>query len=593
MVPPTPSDGPLPLDGFGPEAQPNLRRLAEQEVAERGEHPTEGVGAAAQRLIHELRVHQIELEIQNEELQRASIEREASRAKLRDLYDFAPLGYLTLSEHGLVQEANLTCAAMLGVDRSRLIKARFSQFILPQDQDIFYRFRAYLLQKEDNQSCDLRLVRSPGHVFWATLNGTLVQDRSNGPRFRVVISDTTARHTSETLLQESEEKYATLFRSLTSGVLIQDAAGRFVDANPASERILGRSRVQTLAQAFNAPSWDLRGPDGSVLTPDDYPSQRALREGRAVENEEIRVSRPDGSHVWLLLNASPLPAPTLGVAILFTDITERKQLEQELRERQADLEALNQSLDQRVTQALDQVREQDQLLITQSRQAAMGEMIGNIAHQWRQPLSALAGVLANLEDAHRLGAKDSEALGRLLREGNDLIRQMSTTITDFAHFFRPDKAPAPFSAEALVRQAVALVEPHFASEGTQVQIEVPQDPMLMGYPNEYAQVLVNLLGNAQDAIEATRPGQGRILITLAQDEGQGCVTIQDNGGGIPMDVMEKVFDPYFSTKAMGTGIGLYMSKQIIERGMGGRLAVCNTEGGARFTLCTPLAQRPS
>ena len=351
--------------------------------------------------------------------------------------------------------------------------------------------------------------------------------------------------------------------------------------------------MQALAQAFNAPSWDLRGPDGSVLTPEDYPSQRALREGRAVENEEIRVSRPDGSQVWLLVTASPLPAPTLGVAILFTDITERKQLVQELRMRQAELEALNQSLDQRVTQALDLVRERDQLLITQSRQAAMGEMIGNIAHQWRQPLSALAGVLANLEDAHRLDAQDPEALAVLVEEGNDLIRRMSTTISDFAHFFRPDKAPTTFSAAALLRQAVALVEPHFASEGTQIQIKVPQDLMLMGYPNEYAQVLVNLLGNAHDAIEATCPGEGRICVSLKQDEGQGCVTLQDNGGGIPADILEKVFDPYFSTKAMGTGIGLYMSKQIIERGMGGRLAVCNTEGGARFTLCTPLAQRPS
>ena len=587
MAPPTPSDGPQ--GGYTPEALPNLRHLAEQEASERGGVPTEGVGPAAQRLIHELRVHQIELEIQNEELQRASIEREANRAKLRELYDFAPLGYLTLSEHGLVQEANLTCAAMLGTDRSSLMKARFSQFILPQDQDAFYRFRARLLQKEDNQSCDLRLVRAPGHVFWATLNGTLAQGPTGGPRFRIVISDTTARHTSETLLRESEEKYATLFRSLTAGVLIRDAAGRFVDANPASERILGRSRFESMAQTFDAPGWNLTGSDGSPLTLEEYPSARALGEGRSVENQEIRVSRPDGSQVWLLVTASPMPAPTLGVAILFTDITERKQLEQELRVRQAELEALNQSLDQRVTQALDLVRERDQLLITQSRQAAMGEMIGNIAHQWRQPLSALAGVLANLPDAHRRDAQDPEALAVLVEEGNDLIRRMSTTISDFAHFFRPDKAPTTFSAAALLRQAVALVEPHFTSEGTQIQIEVPQDLMLAGFPNEYAQVLVNLLGNAHDAIEATCPGAGRIHIALEASEGLGCVTLQDNGGGIPADILEKVFDPYFSTKPMGTGIGLYMSKQIIERGMGGCLSVCNHGEGARFTLCTPLA----
>ena len=308
-----------------------------------------------------------------------------------------------------------------------------------------------------------------------------------------------------------------------------------------------------------------------------------------MENQEIRVSRPDGSHVWLLITASPMPSPAQGVAILFTDITERKLLQPELQQRKTELEALNQSLDQRVTQTLEQVRERDQMLIIQSRQAAMGEMIGNIAHQWRQPLSALAGVLANLEDAHRLSTSDPQALEALTREGNELIRQMTTTITDFAHFFRPDKAPATFSAEALVRQAVALMEAHFASDGTRIQIDAPQDLVLTGFPNEYAQVLVNLLGNAQEAIQANRPGEGRIQINLEAGEGQGRIIIQDNGGGIPADLLEKVFDPYFSTKEMGTGIGLYMSKQIIERSMGGRLTVCNTDEGARFTLATPLA----
>ncbi|MCX6549338.1 MAG: ATP-binding protein, partial [Acidobacteria bacterium] len=166
---------------------------------------------------------------------------------------------------------------------------------------------------------------------------------------------------------------------------------------------------------------------------------------------------------------------------------------------------------------------------------------------------------------------------------------MTTTITDFAHFFRPDKAPATFSAEALVRQAVALMEAHFASDGTRIQIDAPQDLVLTGFPNEYAQVLVNLLGNAQEAIQANRPGEGRIQINLEAGEGQGRIIIQDNGGGIPADLLEKVFDPYFSPKEMGTGIGLYMSKQIIERSMGGRLTVCNTDEGARFTLATPLA----
>jgi signal transduction histidine kinase len=221
----------------------------------------------------------------------------------------------------------------------------------------------------------------------------------------------------------------------------------------------------------------------------------------------------------------------------------------------------------------------------------MGEMIGNIAHQWRQPLNALALLLGNIQMTHQYNELTDEYLEKTVENGNRLIQNMSKTINDFRNFFLPDKEMVSFSARDQINHAVSLVEAGLASQNITIHLEADQDIMLTGFPNEYSQVLLNLLTNSRDAIKGSDVLAGSITVRLYELDGHGCTSIRDNGGGIPDDVIDKIFEPYFSTKEMGTGIGLYMSKMIIERSMSGTIEAHNIEGGAEFVVVTPLERR--
>lgn len=234
--------------------------------------------------------------------------------------------------------------------------------------------------------------------------------------------------------------------------------------------------------------------------------------------------------------------------------------------------------------------EQERMLIRQSRLAAMGEMIGNIAHQWRQPLNALGMLLFNIKDAYQSNTLDATYMNQAFADGNRMVQNMSTTIRDFSNFFRPDKEPTIFSALEQIQETITLVESSFQHSQISIHIDAPTDLKLMGFPNEYSQVLLNLLSNAKEAILArTQLFSGRVDIALTQQDGNGCVSVRDNGGGIPVDILDRIFDPYFSTKEKGSGIGLYMSKMIIERNMHGGITARNIEGGAEFIITAPLA----
>ena len=306
---------------------------------------------------------------------------------------------------------------------------------------------------------------------------------------------------------------------------------------------------------------------------------------------ELEMRRRDGSTFWAKMQGSLVSPgePGAGSIWTFENITDRVLAGEELRLRQAQLEELNRSLADRVAESVAQLRDKDQMLITQGRQAAMGEMIGNIAHQWRQPLTALSILLINLGDAERMGALDPKELHGCLAAADRLIQQMSSTINDFRNFFKPDKEPGAFAALAQVQAAVALVAASFEAAGITLTVEAPGEMRLYGFPNEYAQVVLNLLGNAKQAIQDSGAVPGRVWIGLAGRGGLGLLTVRDNGGGIGAELLEKVFEPYFSTRDTGTGLGLYMSRQIIERSMGGRITVRNIEDGAEFSVSVPLA----
>ncbi len=253
-----------------------------------------------------------------------------------------------------------------------------------------------------------------------------------------------------------------------------------------------------------------------------------------------------------------------------------------------ELKAMYDRLEEKVDEAVRQIRERDHMLIKQSRQAAMGEMIGNIAHQWRQPLNSIAVMIQNLEDAYVYGEMDDTYLREKIRRIMEIINFMSRTIDDFRYFFKPDKEKVEFNLRWSIEQTLNFVSSALVNNNIQLTKDLDEDIVVEGYPSEFSQVILNIVNNAKEVLIERAIKNPEIQITLHKKDNYAWVTIADNAGGIDPSIMEKIFEPYFTTKEMGTGLGLYMSKMIIESNMKGRLWVSKGERGAAFHIELPL-----
>ena len=397
---------------------------------------------------------------------------------------------------------------------------------------------------------------------------------------------TLAKETAEA----GEAKLSGITNSANDAILMMDPLGAISYWNPAATRILGYSAQEALGQ----PLHNLLAPEKyheayAKACPEFWRTGRGNVVGKSIE---MLARTKNGSDIPIELSMAGvlLNGQWYAVGIL-RDISEIKQAQEQLVLKQEQLESLNRSLQKRVDETVSELRQKDQVLISQSRQAAMGEMIGNIAHQWRQPLNVLAMVIANLQCAQQDQELTEAYMTESVATANRLIQKMSTTINDFRDFFNPDKKMVDFSAREQVALVVNMVEAAFEKNSITIVSESGNDCILQGFPNEYSQVVLNLLNNARDAIIETRATLGQIVIALQEKDGMGVVTVRDNGGGIAENVLDKIFDPYFSTKSTGTGIGLYMSKMIIERNMNGRIEATTFAGGSEFSIRTPLAER--
>jgi len=243
--------------------------------------------------------------------------------------------------------------------------------------------------------------------------------------------------------------------------------------------------------------------------------------------------------------------------------------------------------------ALRELHEKEAMLIQQNRMASMGELLMNIAHQWRQPLNILALVVQELAMQHRLGS-GKEELEKNTGKAMEVIAHMSRTIDDFRNFFKSDQQRVDFKVHEAVGKMIAMVGGSFRELKLPIEVAGDEELLASGYPNEFSQVLLNILTNALDAFLENEVPEPCIVIRLFREGERGVVTIADNAGGIPEKVIGRIFDPYFTTKGpdKGTGIGLYMAKSLIENHMHGSLTVRNFGGGAEFRIELPGASTP-
>ncbi|MEY4503834.1 MAG: hypothetical protein RL154_126 [Pseudomonadota bacterium] len=237
---------------------------------------------------------------------------------------------------------------------------------------------------------------------------------------------------------------------------------------------------------------------------------------------------------------------------------------------------------------LTKLEKEKLIMLQQARLASVGEMIGNIAHQWRQPLNTLAIRIQEILFAFKSNEITEEYLHEFKNTSMELIEYMSKTIDDFRNFFKPDKEKMEFDIKDAIKSTLSILQDAMKSSCIKINLNISDDKLIiLGYKNEFTQVLVNILNNAKDAIQQNNNDNNRFINIKAYNENSKVnILISDNAGGIPTNIIDKIFDPYFTTKhaSQGTGLGLYMSKMIIEENMDGKLSVENIDGGACFLI---------
>ena len=306
------------------------------------------------------------------------------------------------------------------------------------------------------------------------------------------------------------------------------------------------------------------------------------------EDLENRIKKQVGQNVVLFIMF-------LSLAILISIVVSQKidkvlkDYENKVKTKTDELENLNKTLENKVKYEVEKNREQEQLLVQKSRFIALGEMISNISHQWRQPLSELSSILMNIKFKHSIDALDKETMAKKSKEADEVLEFMSHTIEDFRNFFMPKKEKEVFYLYKVIDSVMNIISSALSSFDIDVKIDVNNEIKLKTYLNEYQQVILNIINNAKDALIDNKIVNPRITITAYEEEGYVVLFIEDNAGGVTVEPKGKIFEPYFTTKldTNGTGIGLYMSKVIVDKNMKGKLRVRNTKNGAKFGIHIP------
>lgn len=252
--------------------------------------------------------------------------------------------------------------------------------------------------------------------------------------------------------------------------------------------------------------------------------------------------------------------------------------------REDELLLINEVLDKKVKEELEKNREKEQILLQKAKLSSLGEMINSIAHQWRQPLSEISTVLVNIQLRYKLNKLDEKFLDDKINKGENILEFMSNTIEDFRNFFKVDKKKTKFNLKDLCDDTLNILAMTFENNFIEVDINIDKNIYIYGYKNQFAQVVLNLLVNSKDALIKNQIQSPKIYIKAVEKNNKIVFSVEDNAKGIDEKIIDKIFDLHFTSKKDGSGIGLHISKIIIEKKFQGSLKAYNTKNGALFKI---------
>jgi len=562
-----------------------LRQRAEEKAVRMTENLEAMSVEEIQRILYELRVHQIELEMQNEHLQRAHVEIDVVRERYYALYDLAPIGYFTLSEHGLFLEANLAASTMLGLDRGTLIKQRISSFILEEDQNIYYfhhnrLFEAFSAlglgsvqtnpgQTGEPQACELRMLKNDGTSFWAHLTATVRQDSGAAPVSFIAMSDITERKLAEAKIQDALEYAENIVETVREPLLVLTPDLKILTANRSFYDTFKVTHEETVGNfIFNLGNrqWDI--PGLRTLLEDILPHKNVFN------GYEVEHNFPDIGFKTILLNARQIFRKDIGSQIILLameDITERKLAEK--------LQETNRQLEATTAQA-------------EMANATKNTFLANMSHEIRTPLSGMLGMTGLLQETF-LTEKQRDYADKIRTNGELLL----AVLNDILDFSRMEAGKlhleiVPFSLKEVISNVVNIFESQAAEKkiwiNTTIDPELPA--VLMGDPQRMTQVIANLVGNAVKFTDAGCIKLGVKVRRQTETDVELDISVQDTGIGMTEEELSRLFtafsqaDDSTTRRFGGTGLGLAISRKFVKL-MGGTIRAESTPGkGSLFTV---------
>ena len=579
----------------GPKEDAALRRLAEEALALRGvSREDREAPAAEQSALHELRVHQIQLEMQADELRRAHIELEASRARYFELYDLAPVGYVTLSEAGLILTVNLTFATLIGTSRGSLLKVPFSQCLDVEDLDLHYvqSRRAFVTGVASIYEVRMRRVAAP--PFWARLEAIAAREDGGTPILRVVVSDISAKRRAEDDLRRAATEYRALAEHLPDWLARFDTELRYLYLNPAAVRAgalsgdeyVGKTMAEAGASAQIVSAWE--------------PRLRAALSTASPLELEAEIRAPAGLR-WLLTSFVPeigVDGNVVSLLAIAHDLTDRRrdQLEKD-----------------RIRAALAQ----------SDRLASMGLLAGGMAHEVNNPLAYTVDSLETLaEDLPRAAGAANRCCAALWAQVGDSV--FAAIARDGAELLEPaslrelgDRAEAALDGARRIQEisrtlstfsrveharlgevqvgraiehAVRMVRAEIKYRA-RLAMDLGPVPPVWASEGKLAQVFLNLLLNAAQAVGEGGAEHNSITIRAWAEGGSVFAEVGNTGQEIPPEDLERIFDPFFTTKKVGegSGLGLAVCRSLVGE-LGGEIRVESRAGeGTRFVVRLPAA----
>lgn len=365
-------------------------------------------------------------------------------------------------------------------------------------------------------------------------------------------------------LTSKKEELQAVFDLAANGISILDRNGMFLYANKFFQNMM----EYTMEELYSHSCISLSAPE--YAAPSQTAVQKAIEFGSFEKFKKVCVTK-SGIHLNASMSLAYLESRD-EIVMITSDITEDIRYQDKL-EKQIEIEVAKRT-------------QQHEIMCHQSRLAAMGEMIDSIAHQWRQPLNSLGIIVQGLRHISSQKNIDTKFLKEIEDEMMQKLNYMSQTIDDFSIFFRISKEKEKFNVLQSIEDAIRLIDIQLKNNNIFIEIRKDEnlDLSILSLANEFRQVILNMIHNAMMAIVSKKVKNGKIEIIIKRVKDKLQIEIIDNGGGISKENMPKIFNPYFTTKDKGSGIGLYMSKVIIENHMNGLLVVKNTKEGVKFTI---------